>query len=134
MLLAVAIWSLYPAGQWICADLIVYDLMTVRRDLYPRLAAKLDQYEGVHVKVKNPAGQITAELVSELSAAMNRNVPTKLQVEGEEDLAALACAAMAPLDSCLMYGIPGKGMALLRINEKSAGIARSFIKEMEELD
>ncbi len=114
-------------------DLIVYDLMTERRTYTP-LAERLDRYEGVHVRVENPAGQITVELMNELSAALKRDVPTKLQVEGEEDLAALACAAMAPLGSCLMYGIPGQGMALLRIDERSAGQATGFIEAMEELD
>lgn len=117
----------------IAPDLIVYDLKTERRTYTP-LAEKLDQYGGVHVKVQNPAGQLTAELVRELGAAMERDVPTKLQVEGEEDLAALACAAMAPPGSCLMYGIPGRGMALLRVDEAAAGQARTFIGSMEELD
>ena len=114
-------------------DLIVYDLKTERRTYTP-LAEKLELYEGMHVKVNNPAGLITAELVDELSEALKRDVPTKLQVEGEEDLAALACAAMAPLGSCLMYGVPGKGMALLRIDERTAGLATTFIEKMEELD
>jgi uncharacterized protein (UPF0218 family) len=114
-------------------DLVVYDLMTERR-LYTSLIAKLKDMKGVNVKVTNPAGQITTELVQEIARAINRDVPTKLQVEGEEDLAALACAAMAPLGSCLMYGVPGKGMALLRIDQESAGRARSMIYSMEELN
>lgn len=114
-------------------DLVVYDLMTERR-LYTSLIAKLKDMKGVNVKVTNPAGQITTELVQEIARAINRDVPTKLQVEGEEDLAALACAAMAPLGSCLMYGVPGKGMALLRIDQEAAGRARSMIYSMEELN
>jgi uncharacterized protein (UPF0218 family) len=114
-------------------NLVVYDLMTERR-LYTSLIAKLKDMEGVNVKVTNPAGQITTELVQEIARAINRDVPTKLQVEGEEDLAALACAAMAPLGSCLMYGVPGKGMALLRIDQEAAGRARSMIYSMEELN
>jgi len=114
-------------------DLVVYDLMTERRQ-YTSLIAKLDDMKGVSVKVANPAGQITAELVQEIARAIDRDVPTKIQVEGEEDLAALACAAMAPLGSCLMYGVPGKGMALLRIDEEAAGRARSMIYSMEELN
>jgi uncharacterized protein (UPF0218 family) len=114
-------------------DLVVYDLMTERRH-YTSLIAKLEDMEGVSVKVTNPAGQITAELVQEIALALNRDVPTKLQVEGEEDLAALACTAMAPLGSCLMYGVPGKGMALLRIDQEAAGRARSMIYSMEELN
>ncbi len=114
-------------------DLVVYDLMTERR-LYTSLIAKLKDMKGVNVKVTNPAGQITTELVQQVGRGINSDVPTKLQVEGEEDLAVLACAGMAPLGSCLMYGVPGKGMARLRIDQESAGRARSMIYSMEELN
>jgi uncharacterized protein (UPF0218 family) len=88
----------------------------------------------VDAKVLNPPGQITAGLVREIGLALERYVPTKLLVEGEEDLAALVCAAMAPPGSCLMYGVPGKGMALLRIDQAIADRARSMIYSMEELN
>lgn len=114
-------------------DLVVYDLKTERKRFTP-LASKLGLLSGEDVTVKNPAGQITAELVRAIGEALNKDVPTKLRVEGEEDLAALACAAMAPPGSCLVYGIPGKGMALVRIDQEVAGRARSMIYAMEELN
>ena len=114
-------------------DLVVYDLMTERRP-FTSLTAKLRDMEGVDVKVANPAGQISAELVREIARAFDRNVPTKVLVEGEEDLAALVCAAMAPIGSCLVFGIPGKGMALLKIDQNAADQARSLIYSMEELN
>lgn len=114
-------------------NLVIYDLKTERKHYTP-LASKLVSLIGEDVVVRNPAGQITAELVRAISEALSRNVPTKLRVEGEEDLAALACAAMAPLGSCLMYGVPGKGMALVRIDQEVAGRARSMIYAMEELN
>jgi uncharacterized protein (UPF0218 family) len=114
-------------------DLVIYDLKTERRP-YTSLTAKLDRLKGVDAKVANPAGQITTELVREIALALERNVPTKLLVEGEEDLAALACVAMAPLGSCLIYGVPGKGMAMLRVDEDAACQARSVIYSMEELN
>ncbi|MDW5562666.1 MAG: GTP-dependent dephospho-CoA kinase family protein [Methanomassiliicoccus sp.] len=114
-------------------DLVIYDLMTERRS-YTSLATKLDRMKGVSAKVANPAGQITTELVREIALALDRNVPTKLLVEGEEDLAALACVAMAPPGSCLIYGVPGKGMAMLRVDEDARCQARSMIYSMEELN
>lgn len=114
-------------------DLVVYDLMTERRP-FTSLTAKLRDMEGVDVKIANPAGQISAELVREIARAFDRNVPTKVLVEGEEDLAALVCAAMAPIGSCLVFGIPGKGMALLKIDQNAADQARSLIYSMEELN
>lgn len=114
-------------------DLVVYDLMTERRP-YTSLTAALGEMEGVDVTVKNPAGQISTELVHEIEQAFGRDVPTKLMVEGEEDLAALVCAALAPPGSCLIYGIPGKGMALVKVDEEMADQARSMIYSMEELN
>lgn len=114
-------------------DLVIYDLKTERRP-YTSLAAKLAEMKGIDAKVENPAGQITNGLVREIASALERNVPTKLLVEGEEDLAALACVAMAPLGSCLVYGVPGKGMAMIRIDEGAARQARSMIDSMEELN
>ncbi len=114
-------------------DLVIYDLKTERRP-YTSLTAKLERMKGVDARVANPAGQITTELVREIVLALERNVPTKLLVEGEEDLAALACVAMAPLGSCLLYGVPGKGMAMLRIDEDAVSQARSIIYSMEELN
>lgn len=114
-------------------DLVVYDLKTERRP-FTSLTAKLKDMEGVDVKVANPAGQISAELVREIARAIDRNVPTKVLVEGEEDLAALVCAAIAPTGSCLIFGIPGKGMALLKIDQDKADQARSLIYSMEELN
>lgn len=114
-------------------NVVIYDLKTERR-CFTSLESKLGLMSGEHVMVKNPAGQITAELVKEIGKAIDRNVPTKIQVEGEEDLAALACAAMAPLGSCLIYGIPGKGMELVKVDAEVAGRARALIYAMEELN
>ncbi len=114
-------------------DLVVYDLMTERRP-YASLTAKLRDMEGADRKVVNPAGQISTELVREIAQALDRNVPTKLLVEGEEDLAALVCAAIAPLGSCLLFGIPGKGMALMEVDQENADQARALIYSMEELN
>ncbi len=114
-------------------DLLIYDLKTERRPFSP-LSSKLGLLCGEEVVVENPAGSITPELVTEIRAALERDVPTKIRVEGEEDLAALACAAMAPFGSCLLYGLPGVGMALLKIDEAAAGRAKSFLDSMEELN
>jgi GTP-dependent dephospho-CoA kinase len=114
-------------------DLIIYDMKTERRP-FDLLAAKIEGLPGIDARVSNPAGQITSELVREIALALQRNVTTKLFVEGEEDLAALACAAMAPIGSCLVYGVPGEGMALLSIDQDVAEQARSMIYSMEELN
>lgn len=114
-------------------DLIIYDLKTERRPFSP-LSSKLSLLCGEEVVVKNPAGHITAELVRKINNSISTGSPTKIRVDGEEDLAALVCAAVAPQGSCLMYGVPGVGMALLKIDKDSSSRAKSLLYSMEALN
>jgi len=70
--------------------------------------------------------------VEEVEKALRIKTPTKMLIEGEEDLAALVCAAVAPDRSCLIYGIPKKGMTLVHIDVNVRERAKRFINEMEE--
>ena len=114
-------------------DLIIYDLKTERRPFSP-LSSKLSLLCGEEAVVKNPAGHITAELIDEINNSISTGSPTKIRVDGEEDLAALVCAAVAPWGSCLIYGVPGVGMALLKIDEDSSSRAKSLLYSMEALN
>ncbi|HQQ25733.1 MAG TPA: DUF359 domain-containing protein, partial [Methanomassiliicoccales archaeon] len=52
---------------------------------------------------------------------------------GEEDLAALVCAAIVSAGSCLVYGLPGKGVVLVRTDAKVNQAAQRLIRSMEVL-
>jgi uncharacterized protein (UPF0218 family) len=114
-------------------QLMVFDYRTERRDM-ARLREEVGRLDGENVKVGNPAGQITVGLVRELERALARPGPTNLQVEGEEDMAALVCAALAPEGSCLLYGLPGEGIVFVRVDGKVNNRAKALIYEMEELN
>jgi uncharacterized protein (UPF0218 family) len=96
------------------------------------LDTKVDEIPGTKVSVPNPAGMITPQMVREIEKAVSNPLPTKIKVEGEEDLAALVCAAVASPGSCLVYGIPKKGMALVRITPEINKKAKEIIYQMEE--
>jgi uncharacterized protein (UPF0218 family) len=114
-------------------DIMIFDYKT-ERGSYHALKAKVEAMSGATVEVKNPAGVITQDLVREIKAALNRGGRTRIKVEGEEDLAALVCAALAPDDACMVYGLPKRGIVLLRIDADAREKARSFIYDMEELN
>ena len=78
------------------------------------------------------AGRIVPEMVLGVQQAFKRVGATKMQVDGEEDLAAPVCAALAPLGSCLVYGMPKKGIVFVKIDEEVRDQARSLINSMEE--
>jgi len=112
-------------------DLMVYDLRTERQEM-SELAAKLPSLPGREVHVKNPAGTVTPELVIAIERALSRKEKVKLMVEGEEDLASLVIAALAPYGTRLFYGMPRKGIVSVRVDENVRNKARDLIDAMEE--
>ena len=114
-------------------DILIFDYRTKRGEMN-LLKEIVESMKGESVVVSNPAGHITPELVAEARKAMSRKGRTKLLVEGEEDLATLVCVALAPSGTCLVYGLPGQGMVLVRIDGETSTRARSLIYAMEELN
>lgn len=84
-----------------------------------------------NVKVNNPQGYITDELWDAISDAYKKNKNTIIEVNGEEDLATLPGVIMAPNNSILVYGLPGKGMVIVHVNEKVKDRVRNALKKME---
>lgn len=83
------------------------------------------------VHVRNPAGTITLELWEALVEAFERGGPTKIEVEGEEDLAAIPAIALAPERSCVLYGVPGHGVCIIRVEKQMKELAFSVLRQME---
>jgi len=81
--------------------------------------------------VYNPQGLITPQLVKAVKDGLDQQGKVKLRVQGEEDLAALVCAAIAPAGSCLLYGLPGKGVVLVMTDAKVNQAAQELIRSME---
>jgi uncharacterized protein (UPF0218 family) len=118
-------------GNGITPSIAIYDGKTERierADLLERIA-KMD---GNQVKVSNPPAMVTAETIRAVKEALAREENTKILVDGEEDLATLVCIALAPLGSCVVYGYPGRGVVLVKVDQEAITIARSLISRMEE--
>lgn len=112
-------------------DLMVYDLRNERQSM-DRLARSILSLEGKSMNVKNPAGRITPGLVRAIEKALASEEKVKMMVEGEEDLASLVIAALAPDGTQLMYGLPKKGIVFVRVDGPVRQKARELIDAMEE--
>ncbi|OPY31819.1 MAG: hypothetical protein A4E32_01422 [Methanomassiliicoccales archaeon PtaU1.Bin124] len=123
--------SLAMVQNGILPHLTIYDRVTERAPM-TLLDNHLKEMPGMNVTVQNPPGRITPELVCAISTAMHSPQPTKMLVEGEEDLAGLVCAALGPDGSCLVYGLPKKGLAFVEMDEAVRENAKRLIYQMEE--
>ncbi|MGC9060996.1 MAG: DUF359 domain-containing protein [Thermoplasmata archaeon] len=84
---------------------------------------------GIHVR--NPQSAITQELWEAIERAYRVKNHTLIEVEGEEDLAALACISLGKTGTKVIYGIPDVGMQLLCLNKELKDNVDAVLKEME---
>ena len=80
-------------------------------------------------RVNNPEGTITDELWTAIAQGLQEPVPVRIEVTGEEDLAFIPCMLLAPEKAVVVYGYPGKGMVLARVNPEN----RQAVSEALEL-
>ncbi len=102
-------------------DLAILDLRTEREK------QEKHALEGRMVKVRNPAGTISGELWESIHEGVEKP-GTVILVEGEEDLAVLPCILEADWDTVILYGQPGEGIVLVRVNEEKKLEAGMILK------
>ncbi len=83
-------------------------------------------------RVSNPAGVITDELWQAVETALDSDTATRIEVDGEEDLAALVAIALAPVGATVLYGLPSEGIARVAVTSDSKEKVRHVLEDMEE--
>lgn len=113
--------------------LAMVDERTERSAVSPEIAETISSFEGFDrvEKVSNPAATLSAELLSALRAALEREGSTLLDVDGEEDLAALPTVLVAPDGASLVYGQPGEGMVLTAVDDPTREQCREILSQMD---
>jgi uncharacterized protein (UPF0218 family) len=110
-------------------DVAVFDYRTQREDDY-KSKERIARMGGRLVKVENPPGKITRELWREVREAVNSGDQVKVEVSGEEDLAALVAIATAPEGTRVIYGIPMKGLMVVKVDPETRALATDAVKRM----
>ena len=82
--------------------------------------------------VENPAGCISDELWNIIQFAFeNLEIgKIRIEVEGEEDLASLAAIHMAPPDVTIIYGLPNKGVLVVKPTDDIKNKVKEVIDKM----
>ena len=112
-------------------ELCIIDMKTKRNT--PLDITQKDKMEKIgkrRVNVDNKAGTISNELWASIDEALNTHINTKIVVNGEEDLAALAVISMVKIGAKVIYGMPDKGMVVVDVNQQEKKRANSFLKRM----
>jgi uncharacterized protein (UPF0218 family) len=96
-------------------DVMAIDFKIMRAPANDKTKRAIDAHEVRTVRVKNPAGEITPELYAAFESV---ELPVKIIVEGEEDLATLPAVLTAPIGAVVVYGQPGEGIVLVEVTEQ----------------
>ena len=94
---------------------------------------RLPDISGNCIRVRNPAGTITDELLHALDTAV-ANAPSTILVEGEEDLAAIPMVIAAPTGSVVLYGQPSEGVVLRTVTPEAQDTARAYLSHFVMTD
>ncbi|WP_247002843.1 GTP-dependent dephospho-CoA kinase family protein [Halosolutus gelatinilyticus] len=87
--------------------------------------------EETTVETVNPPAEISADVIRALRDALERDEPTTVLVEGEEDLVALPAIAAAPEGASVVYGQPNEGMVHVRVTDDHRAEMRALLDRFE---
>ncbi|GAB6147705.1 DUF359 domain-containing protein [Stetteria hydrogenophila] len=103
---------------------IVFDGRSGRREAEPPSAAGYRL-----VEAWNPAGSITLEARAAVCEA-SRQPGVAVRVKGEEDMLALVALECASPGSLVAYGLPGRGVVVLRTTRRESADAADSIMNL----
>ena len=112
-------------------DVAVTDGRTEREDVAPRVAARLQEPDSTRVPVESPPAELSRELLVALRDGIRADNSTIIEVDGEEDLAAVPAQLISPPGSSVVYGQPGEGMVHVGVDESTAERARDLLSEFD---
>ncbi|KYK27987.1 MAG: hypothetical protein AYK23_05700 [Candidatus Proteinoplasmatales archaeon SG8-5] len=111
-------------------DLSIVDYRTQRED-DAATKEKLTSFSQPEVTVENPQGVLTEELWLAIKEGFENPRNLRIVVEGEEDLASLACIALAPDNTTVIYGIPNRGPMVLHVDQALKERVGDLLAQME---
>ncbi len=110
----------------------VIDGRTKRQDWSP--ASRISLKESQRFYAVNPAGTLTQSMFEACQHAMDWNGPTVIDVEGEEDLSPIPLILLSPLGAVVMYGQPGEGLVVRRVDLAAKSRARRFLDAFQPME
>jgi uncharacterized protein (UPF0218 family) len=90
-------------------------------------------FTGRVVRVRNPAGTISDELIASIDDAI-AHPPATIIVNGEEDLAVIPLVIAAPEGSVVLYGQPHKGVVFRTVDMQAKMHAQELLSHFVRSD
>lgn len=89
-------------------------------------------YDAAELRCSNPPGSISADAVDALKRAVRGKHPSRVIVDGEEDLLSLPMFCLVPEGSVVIYGQPLEGLVVVRVTAAKKKEARALIGKISD--
>ncbi|MFA9425724.1 GTP-dependent dephospho-CoA kinase family protein [Natronorubrum sp. A-ect3] len=87
--------------------------------------------EETTLEATNPPAELSVEMIETLVDAFDREEPTTILVDGEEDLVALPAIVAAPEGASVVYGQPDEGMVHVKVTDDHRAAMRALLERFE---
>ncbi len=124
----VTTYYLLKAG--IVPDMCLVDNITMRIPVDHEIRKGTAHESFKDVRVDNPPGVVTEELMDAIRDNMNSRVPVRIFVNGEEDLAVIPACLYAPVGSVVIYGQPNEGVVVVPVTEEKRKETKAILEQM----
>ena len=106
----------------------IVDFKTRRGECSSEIIDIIKSFGKKSIVVQNPPATISDDLWNVIEMAYkNLGIGSlRIEIEGEEDLASLAAIYMAPSDVTIIYGLPDKGVLVVKPTREN----KKFVKEI----
>jgi uncharacterized protein (UPF0218 family) len=108
-------------------NILIVDNKTMRKPI-PPIKVNVDKI----LYAKNPPGTITNEAWTTIQRALENEEPTKVIIDGEEDLLTIVSVISAPEKALVIYGQPKKGIVVVKVTEKTKKKMQNIIDAMNK--
>ena len=111
----------------------VIDYQSKRKETTQEINTVLRSFGKTIEQVENPPGVITYELWNAIEQAykqLDKDLLLRIEVRGEEDLAALPAIFLAPENVTIIYGLPDRGVVVVPSTEESKRKVKEILAEM----
>jgi uncharacterized protein (UPF0218 family) len=112
--------------------LCIVDFLLERKSYPLEMKTLIQGFGKTHLRIRNPAGAITDELWDAIKTVLSHleNGPVCIEVEGEEDLASLAAIYLAPRGVTVIYGLPNKGVVVVKVTAAHKQKVKEVLDQM----
>jgi uncharacterized protein (UPF0218 family) len=110
----------------------IIDFILERKPYPLKMKEVLTKFGRIRLHIKNPVGTITDDLWEAIKLVYQhlKSGPFCIEVEGEEDLASLAAIYLAPGGVTVIYGLPNKGVVVVKATRSHKRKVKEVLDKM----